>query len=529
MTNLLTRQIRKHFGDASSIPPGWQQFVEAVDRAYAQADADRGMLERSLELSSAELVEANAQMRAFFQRAQAELESQVEARTSELRVANESLLREVAERQRAEEALGITEAKFRTLVEQMPAVTYLAELGKQRIWKYVSPQIIPLLGYSPDEWTGNATLALERIHEEDRDKLLEEEARCREEQAPFVCEYRLISREGRVVWCRDQAIVLKDGKEGHVLLQGVMLDITERKALEDQLRQSLKLEAIGRLAGGIAHDFNNILTAIIGYSSLVAEEVGDNAEVAENVNGILTSTERAASLTRQLLAYSRRQTLLPKAFDLNALIINIKSMLGRLIGENIELQTDTEGELSWVMADPGQIEQVLTNLVVNARDAMPEGGVISVSTSLANIVAPGLQGPPGEYVKIVVRDTGAGISKDALTHLFEPFFTTKSQGKGTGLGLAMCYGIIKQSGGLITVESEAGRGASFTILLPRVQRRANLVAPLKAKTPELPRGSGTGPPGGGRSTGKGADREAIAQPGIRGLYRVRRGRGLECL
>ena len=490
MTNLLIRQIRKYFGDASSMPPEWQAFVEAVDRAYSQADVDRGMLERSLELSSGELVDANAQMRVLFRHAQAELESQVEARTSELREANESLQREIVERQRAEVALGITEAKFRTLVEQMPAVTYLAAIGEGRSWRYVSPQIVPLLGYTPEEWTKHPGLPAARIHEEDRERVADEEMRCREEGVPFACEYRLVSKEGRVVWCRDQAILLKEGEEEGVLLQGVILDITERKVLEDQLRQSLKLEAIGRLAGGIAHDFNNILTAIIGYSSLVAEEVADNAEVAENVSGILASTERAASLTRQLLAYSRRQTLLPKAFDLNGLIINIKSMLGRLIGENVELRTEAEGEAAWVMADPGQIEQVLTNLVVNARDAMPEGGVVSIATNLEKIVQPGLEVAPGDYVKVIVKDTGVGMSKEALLHLFEPFFTTKSQGKGTGLGLAMCYGIIKQSGGLVTVRSEVGRGTSFEIFLPRVARRANIVAPAKTTNPELPRGSG---------------------------------------
>jgi signal transduction histidine kinase/CheY-like chemotaxis protein len=250
-------------------------------------------------------------------------------------------------------------------------------------------------------------------------------------------------------------------------------DITARKHLEAQLRQSQKMETAGRLAGGVAHDFNNLLTAIMGYGELLAGSLDDQDPLRKHVDQIMKAGERAASLTRQLLAFSRKQVLQPKVFDLNNVIADVEKILRRLIGEDIELLTPSAPKLGAVMADPGQIEQVLLNLAVNARDAMPHGGKLIVETT--NMVIDeeyvrehGLSIPPGPYVMLSVSDTGCGMDKNTQTHIFEPFFTTKELGKGTGLGLSIVYGIVSQSGGGICVHSTPGAGSTFEVYLPQV-------------------------------------------------------------
>ena len=240
---------------------------------------------------------------------------------------------------------------------------------------------------------------------------------------------------------------------------------------EQQLRQAHKMEAIGRLAGGIAHDFNNVLTAIFGYSDLLLEQMTEDDPKRGDVQEIRRSAERAAALTRQLLAFSRKQVLQPKVIDLNAVVGSIDRMLARMVGEDVQIVFRPEPGLWPVKADPGQIEQVLVNLAANARDAMPEGGRLAIVTANRILTAvdphsrPGLA--PGEYAIVTVTDTGTGIPEEVRRHIFEPFFTTKEQGKGTGLGLATVYGIVKQSGGGIYVDSDGGRGTTFTIYLPK--------------------------------------------------------------
>src|SRR5262249_42676406 len=260
-----------------------------------------------------------------------------------------------------------------------------------------------------------------------------------------------------------------------VAIENVRLFLRERER-EDELRQSQKMEAIGRLAGGVAHDFNNLLTAIIGYAQLIAAKLKKDDPLQDDVGEIDKAAKRAASLTGQLLAFSPKQVLQPKVLDLNLVIGDMKKMLSRLIGEDIELTTTCESDLGRVKADPGQIEQVLLNLVVNARDAMPEGGRLEVRTQNVSIDWRGKHGTsgldPGEYVVLSVSDTGCGMTRETLTHIFEPFFTTKERGKGTGLGLSTVYGIVSQSGGDITVDSEPGKGATFRIFLPRVDSPA---------------------------------------------------------
>jgi signal transduction histidine kinase/CheY-like chemotaxis protein len=264
------------------------------------------------------------------------------------------------------------------------------------------------------------------------------------------------------VWLRFQIVALVDG------VAVTARDLTERHRLEDELRHSQKMEAVGRLAGGIAHDFNNLLTAINGYSDLLLERVSRDDPLRPDLQEIHRAGERAAALTHQLLAFSRRQVLKPERLDLNAVIRDMENMLRRLIGEHIEVRTNLMPSLGCVRADRGQIQQVLMNLVVNARDAMEGGGVLTLETAncggASERAEPGA--PAGRHVLLTVRDTGCGMDEETLAHIFEPFFTTKPSGKGTGLGLSTVYGIIQQSGGHLSAHSQPGGGSVFRVFLP---------------------------------------------------------------
>ncbi|MBI5341823.1 MAG: PAS domain S-box protein [Deltaproteobacteria bacterium] len=277
-------------------------------------------------------------------------------------------------------------------------------------------------------------------------------------------------------------------------------DVTKRKEMEEalfrsqeQLRQAQKMEAVGRLAGGVAHDFNNFLTAINGYAELLMARVQDGDPVPREIAEIRRVGERAAALTRQLLAFSRKQVLMPKVFELNGAVTGVSEMLRGFLGANIEFRTSF-GENLWpVRADPGQIEQVIMNLAINARDAMAEGGVLSIETQNVVVSEPIPVGtgqvPPGSYVVLTIADTGCGMDQATMSHLFEPFFTTKEKGKGTGLGLATVYGIVKQSGGFLLVESEKGKGTTFRIYLYRTDAEVTEEAPAKGRE-TLSRGKG---------------------------------------
>ncbi len=273
-------------------------------------------------------------------------------------------------------------------------------------------------------------------------------------------------------------------------IKGYLFDDSERKRLEEELRQSQKMESIGRLAGGIAHDFNNLLTAILGYADLLLGRLDDGDDRRCEVEEIRRAGQRAAGLTRQLLAFSRRQVLQPRVLDLNTIVASTKTLLQRLLGEDVQLVTRPSSEPCHVKADGGQIEQVIVNLAVNARDAMPAGGTVTLTTAVVDGKnEPGAQLAPGLYALLSVGDSGHGIESALLPHLFEPFFTTKEMGKGTGLGLSTVYGIVKQSGGEITVESEVGSGSCFRIYLPLAAEAASADAGLAAAV--APAGSGT--------------------------------------
>jgi len=293
-------------------------------------------------------------------------------------------------------------------------------------------------------------------------------------------EYQVRRKDGSAIWISEHARAVCDGDGKVAYYEGFIEDITRRKRIEEQFRQSQKMEAVGRLAGGVAHDFNNILTAILGYSELLQRGATDDA-TRQRTDDIRKNTERAAALCRQLLAFSRKQVVTPKILNLNTVVHEMKLMLQRLIDEDIKLVTLTTEDLPFIKADPSQIEQVIMNLAVNARDAMRSGGTLTIETVRVIIDEKSVARSPelaaGDYVMLGISDTGCGMSTEVKARLFEPFFTTKPAGKGTGLGLATCYGIVKQSGGHIAVYSEEDCGTTFKVYLPAIIGEPEAVTP----------------------------------------------------
>ena len=389
--------------------------------------------------------------------------------------------RDVSQNRLSEQARAEAEAKYRMLVEHVNAITYIAEIGIHGKWFYVSPQVEAILGYTPDEWLATAESWDAHVHPDDLPAVIAAEEQS-QRGLPFQAEFRIRRKDGREVWLSDTAVIVQ-GSDSHPVMEGILVDITERKALETQLQQSRKMEAVGRLAGGIAHDFNNLLTIVTGYTELALNRPQLPGEVRGDIERIENASGRAAALVRQLLAFSRKQVLQPKILDLNKIVLNLDALLRRLMDERIEMVTRVKDTLGKVKADPAQIEQVIMNLVVNARDAMPDGGRLVVETSNADLDAgyavDHVSVKPGRYVMLAVSDTGVGMDKETVGHIFEPFFTTKESGRGTGLGLSTVYGIVKQSGGYVWVYSEPGKGSTFKVYLPRVddQPEDNLAAP----------------------------------------------------
>ena len=485
---------------------------------------------------------------------------------------------------------GFETALYRQLIEQIPAITYVAERGAEGRWYYISPQVTQFLGFTPEEWRSDPLRWRKQVHPNDLQRILLKEQSLMREGDHYCVDYRLRNRDGKDIWVRDEATYVRQPETGGFVMRGLLLDITELKQAEEDLRSSeLRLEttinaapvvlfaldpagiftfsagkglhdlglkpgevvgksvfdlyrdtpqtldharralsgeeftaideipqsrrlyetrwapsmdgagnqlgaigvatditertrlqeqlrtmqqqeAIGRLAGGVAHDFNNLMNIVLGHAVLLSEQADLTERTKNGLAQIRRAAERAASLTHQLLAFSRKQVLQPKVVNLNDIVTDVQKMLARVIGEDIELISRLDPCLAQLRADPTQLEQVLMNLAVNARDAMPQGGKLRMETSNITLDKSFARQHPdfqsGKYVLLTVSDTGHGMNSETLKHIFEPFFTTKQVGKGTGMGLATVYGIITQSGGKIEVTSEVDKGTTFSIYFP---------------------------------------------------------------
>ncbi len=419
----------------------------------------------------------------------------------------EGIVEDITERSRAEQALRDSEEHFRQVVEGAPVGMYIQTDG---ILRYFNPAALAIFGAENSSQLVGQDF-LEIIHPDSRAAVIERARLVMEEKkaVPFL-EERLLRLDGSVFDGEVTAIpFIFEERSGALVF---VRDITERKreeadrrALENQLRQAQKMEAVGRLAGGIAHDFNNLLMVIQSYTEMLQKSLPAQDRLRKYTEQVLKAADRAASLTGQMLAFSRKQIISPVVLDLNAVIHETAEMLKRLIGEDIEFRVNSLESLWSIEADSDQIGQALMNLCVNSRDAMPQGGTLTITTGNIVVEEQSIGVPPyvtpGEYVKLSVADTGSGISKTEQEQIFDPFFTTKEVGKGTGLGLPMVYGFVKQSGGYIWVESELGQGACFTICLPR----ANAAIALP------PSGNADTPPGGTETLLVAEDEEALRE------------------
>ena len=386
-----------------------------------------------------------------------------------------AFVRDLTDAKRAEQALRRSEASYRGLVEHAAYGIYRATADGKFLM--VNPALFTMLGYPSAEDVLQLDISRDAyVDPAARVRILE---RC-EQFGSAIEEVAWRRRDGSTITVRLNGRPVRGPDGALECFEFIVDDVTEQRALEERLRQTQKMEAVGRLAGGIAHDFNNLLTAILGSVDFLRRALGPEHPEHAETEEIQKAAVRAADLTRQLLAFSRQQVLAPKVLELDALVTNLEKMLCRLIGEDVELRFAPKAARAAVRADPGQLEQVIVNLVVNARDAMPRGGKLTIETATVDLDAAYAWEhgtvEPGRYVMLAVTDTGVGIDRAARARLFEPFFTTKEFGKGTGLGLATVYGIVKQSGGYIWVYSEPGQGATFKVYLPRVEPGGEPVA-----------------------------------------------------
>jgi PAS domain S-box-containing protein len=368
----------------------------------------------------------------------------------------------------AERALRRSEERQAMILQSLPIALYAGEPGREtEAPQFISGNVEALCGFTPQQFLESRDLWSSRLHPDDRDRVLQEFARLRN-TGSLAIEYRWHAAGGSYRYFLDQAVLVRDDQGRPKEIFGTLLDVTERKQLEQQLIQAQKMDAIGKLTGGIAHDFNNMLTVVIGSLDRIRRARNIDGSIQKRIDMALSGAMRCSDLTRQLLAFARRQPLRPQAIDLNDLVFGVADMVRRVLGEGIELTIEPAAGLWPATTDPTQVESALLNLVVNARDAMPNGGTLSLSTANVSIGhESGGEPAPGDYVMLVVRDTGIGIPAEIRDRVFEPFFTTKPTGHGTGLGLSIIYGFVKQSGGHIRLESETGRGTSFSIYLPR--------------------------------------------------------------
>ncbi len=390
---------------------------------------------------------------------------------------NLRLLREIDERKLVEKSLRDTY----DIITKSPAVAIKWKNEKNWPLAFVSDNVERLTEYKAEAFKSGSITYIQIVHPEDTEQIRAEVAKNSED--PSISRfshqpYRIITKSGKIKWLDDITDIQRnsDGEITHY--QGIIIDITDRVLLEEQLRQSQKIESIGRLAGGIAHDFNNILTAIIGNVELIMMDMDSESGFFSEIQEIKDCAHRAADLTRQLLAFSRRQIIEPKVLDLNKTIRDFEKMLIRLIGEDIEYTTKLTEDIWPVKVDVGQIEQVITNLAVNARDAMPQGGKLLIETANVHLNGEDISSQgisiSGDYVMLAVSDNGVGIPTSVKSKIFDPFFTTKEKGKGTGLGLSTCFGIVKQNNGHISVYSEPGFGTTIKIYLQSTEKTSTI-------------------------------------------------------
>jgi PAS domain S-box-containing protein len=405
------------------------------------------------------------------------IEQTVAERTAALRI-------EIAERRQADEAVKTSEQRFCQLAEAIPDVFWMTSPDMREVI-YVSPAYEKIWGRTAESLRERPGEWIDAIVEEDRARVSETFRSTLQRERTVSMEYRIRRSDGEVRWIQDHGFSIYDESGRVYRTTGVARDITERKRMEERLLEACKLETVGRLAAGIAHDFNTILTTIIGHAEIIAQTLPAGSPGFQSATQIGKSAERAAQLTQQLLAFSRKQMLQPEMIDLNAAVKDADLMLRRFLGDAIEVRLAINARHPMVKADLGQIREMLVQLASNAQDAMPRGGMLTLetadvtldenyATTHADVVA-------GEYVMIAITDTGAGIAAAVKPRVFEPFFTTKPQGEGTGLGLSMCYGIARQAGGHISVYSEVGCGTSFKVFLPRAtDAPADPATPLPA-------------------------------------------------
>ena len=397
-------------------------------------------------------------------------------------------------RKRAEAALLEKEYRLESIAENLPGVVFRRVLHRDGniSYPYISSGVRRIHGFEPEEVMANPMRYIESLHPEDRPRLMAEARLSAERLTPMHTEARIIGPDGDTLWIesRAQPTRLPDGS---VVWDGIALDITERKTMAEELRRAQNLEAIGHLTGGVAHDFNNLLTIIVGNLELIGAALAGDEALSGLVGEAEDAANRGATLTERLLAFSRKQVLKPRPTDVNALVGGMLDLLRRGIGETVEVRTGLAEDAWQVLVDSSQLENAILNLAVNARDAMPDGGAITIESANTQLEE-GRAGRPrdaasGDYLRLAITDTGSGMTPEVIAHALEPFFTTKGAGKGNGLGLSMVYGLVEQSGGHLEIDSAIGRGTTIGIYLPRTRaaRRAQAAA---VEETDAPRGRG---------------------------------------
>jgi PAS domain S-box-containing protein len=486
---------RDQLGDRADLPPGWRFRTPSGALLPESARPARRVVATGEPVQDARVVLERPDGEYIFLAINAAPLRDADHRISAVVLS----ISDITEQHCAQQALLEREEQLQRVTSAVPGVVYqyVVGPGEEERFAFVSERARDLLGARPAEIYADTSRAWERLFPADRTDRSVAFARASKTQEPLSFDFRVRGPDGRTCWMRDIATAVRVRDPERVIWNGVMVDITDQRRLQEELLQSQKMDSLGRLAGGVAHDFNNLLTVIRGFADVLATQFAEEDPRLGEVREIRGAADRATSLTRQLLAVSRRQVLLPREVDLNLLVQEMERMLGRVIGENIKIITLPGRELGWVRADPSQLEQVLLNLAVNSRDAMPKGGTLTIETRRRTIAEgredPTARGvPPGDYVMLSVQDTGEGMDSATQSMIFEPFFTTKRVGEGTGLGLSTVYGIVQQSNGLITVESEPGNGTAIRIFLPRTPEPAGIprdATPLRSAPVVTPLGA----------------------------------------